>query len=278
MSPQAQLGASGKTQNTRGVGKHISDLEQVKTSIFETYTNLLPQRTISAANVKVTNIDRTQSLKDDLTKAMAHTGRIVDGEQIDPLVLDGFGQLPETQIRSTISWLDRTLLKTTFGRELPNPYRPLKDAGANDCLVAMLSNLEGKTNHELASIATGLRTLLEHRAEPYLSYIFSNHEEMLEAENAIKAVMNGYPVSFLVAIETKVGRKYVADPAISYSSLLDVPRTQVMRCRMKMMRGSTERFPHRALIWLTAALSIVSDSTELLDVPPQVVVPLQPNN
>ena len=278
MSPQAQLGASGKTQNTRGVGKHISDLEQVKSSIFETYTNFLPERTISAANVKVTNIDRTRSLKDDLTKAMAHTGRIVDGEQVVPLVLEGFGQIPETQIRSTISWLDRTLLETTFGRELPNPYRPLKDAGANDCLLAMLSNLEGKTNHELTSIGTGLRTMLEYKAEPYLSYVFPNLEELRKTDSAISAVLSGFPVRYIVTTEIKVGRKYVAEPAISYTSLLDVPKTQAQRYRMKMMRGSTERFPHRALIWLTTALSIVTDSTGLLDEPPQVIVTSQLSN
>lgn len=278
MSPQAQLGASGKTQNTRGVGKHISDLEQVKSSIFETYTNFLPERTISAANVKVTNIDRTRSLKDDLTKAMAQTGRIVDGEQVDPLILDGFGQIPETQIRSTISWLDRTLLKTTFGRELPNPYKPLKDAGANDCLLTMLSNLEGKTSEELARIGGGLRTLLEHRAEPYMSYVFPNLEELRKTDSAISAVLSGFQVSYIVSSEIKIGRKYVAQPAVTCSSLLDVPNTQGQRYRMKMMRGSTERFPHRALIWLTTALSIVTDSTGLLDEPPQVIVTSQLSN
>lgn len=267
MSPQAKLGAVGKTQNTRGLGRRLNDLEQVKTLTLDTHTNLLPPRTISEIHVKVTNIDRTRSLKDDLTKAMAYTGRVVDGEPVDPLVLDEFGPIHEERVQAAIRWLDRTVLKTTFGRELPNPYKPLKDAGASDCLLNMLSNLEGKTSEELAKIGAGLRTLLEHKAEPYLSYVFSSHEELSNANSAISEVLNGYPLVFKVTTEVKIGRKYVAQPAITCSSLLDIPNTPGHRYRMKMMRGVTDRFPHRALIWITTALSIVTDSAGLLDVP-----------
>ncbi len=255
LSLQAQLAAAGKNQNTRGPGKHIGDLTAVKADVIGKFCKPLLPREQNALDQKVEAIKRTELLKNDLVRAMTHAGHLVAGKAPGPLVLDGLGPIPEGKIQAGIRWLDRTFLQATYGREFPSPYKQLTDAGAGSCLLAMLNNLVGKSESDLTRLAAGLRQLLEHRSEPYLSYLYEDHAQLMKAGAMIQEVLAGFPYSFAVTIEVKIGRRYDKRHTSSLD-LLDLPDVPSARYRVRMHRGSSEQFPHRALVWLVTALSI----------------------
>lgn len=253
LSPCAALGAMAKNQNTRGLGRRLKDVDELKAQVLSEMCSDLPERTTNDAREKAAKIQQSQGLHQDLLKVMACAKSRFECTSADQqsVVTNLYGEVPIEQIDSGISWLKTVFLNTSFGRELPKPFSPVSGAAAKECLLTLLHNLNGLSIDEVRAIGRTLRNLLSHKRSPYLSFVIDDHQTLQQFGTLLDQLLNGFSTSYRVALEAS------SSEDMCVQSLSDVTKMDGARYRVKMLRGDGDRFPHRALIWLTTALTLL---------------------
>lgn len=253
LSPCAALGAMAKNQNTRGLGRRLRDVDELKAQILSEICTDLPKRTANHAREKAAKIQQSLGLHQDLLKVMACAKSRFECTSTDQqgVVTDLYGEVPIEQIDSGISWLKTAFLSTSFGRELPKPFSPLSGAAAKECLLTMLHNLNGLSVDEVRAAGCTLRNLLSHKRSPYLSFVISDYQELQEYGELLDRLLNGFSTCYRVTLEA------ASSEDICVQSLSNITKVDEVRYRVKMLRGDGGRFPHRSLIWLTTALTLL---------------------
>ena len=252
-SPCAALGAMAKNQNTRGLGRRLQEVDELKAQVLFEMCSDLPARTANYAREKAAKIQQSQGLHQDLLKVMACAKSRFECTSADQqcVVTDLYGEVQIEQIDSGISWLKTVFLNTSFGRELPKPFSPVSGAAAKECLLTLLHNLNGLTVDEMRAVGCTLRNLLSHKRSPYLSFVIDDHQTLQQFGTLLDQLLNGFSTSYRVALEAS------SSEDMCVQSLSDVTKMDGARYRVKMLRGDGDRFPHRALIWLTTALTLL---------------------
>lgn len=257
VSEAMMLGSAGVRQNSRARGSRLSDAPSKVAEYIDASVHLLPPKNTTVAALQAASFQNTSALRDSLILAMSLGKQCHEGQHIPDTTLDTWGVADQKSISETVAWVERIYLTGEFKREMEGCFERLQDQGSIDCLQVMLENLNGKSPSELRISAADLSWLAETRCRPYLSFRLDGENELVRAASLLEGLLHGMPLAVAAKRMCRDGKKWIVLDEAEYPSISDIPAGSGFRYVIKLKRGK-QRFPHRALSWLTIALLICS--------------------
>lgn len=249
------LGATGAKQNSRAKGARLAEADTKIAEALSVSSNALPARAQTVAAQQAASFQQTSELRDVLHLAMSLASQVHAGAAISPATLGSWGQTDSISVGKAVEWIRQVYLTGEFKREMEGCFERLQDQGSIDCLQVMLQSLHQRSQQELRKIAEELCWLAEKRCRPYLSFRLENEAEVIRAAELVDGLLNQLPMAVEVTPQHRLGKKWSEGETGEYPALSDIPTQAGCRYIIKLKRGK-QRFPHRALSWLTISLRV----------------------
>ena len=255
----ALLGAAGVKQNSRAKGSRLTEANQKIAEALSSIAHELPAKIETKATQEAMGFQQTSDLREVLHLAMSLADQVFTGEEITIAKLGDWGYADKDTIVKAVNWIKATYLTGEFKREMEGCFERLEDQGSIDCLQVMLHSLQQRCEQDLRMVAEELCWLAGKRCRPYLSFRFDSEAEVSRAAALLDSLLGHLPLAVEATPQHKIGKKWVSKDVGVYPLLSDIPTETGYRYIIKLKRGQ-QRFPHRALTWLTIALRVCMES------------------